>query len=120
MKLEFNPESKVKEWQTGRLHFKEGDDIEVTSAQAKRMLQLKHEVAPQQFVSVFQLTDQGKVTKKEVAESLGTFPANFPHADVLTKAGLSFDEVKVLSKDDLTKIDGIGPKSADAILEGVK
>lgn len=66
MKLEFNPESKVTEWQTGKLHFTNKSDIEVSSAQAKRMLQLKHEIAPQQFVSIFQMPDAPKkVTKKD-------------------------------------------------------
>jgi hypothetical protein len=121
MKLEFNPESKVTEWANGKLHFTNKSNIDVTSSQARHMLRQMHEVEAGQFVPVFVLADdQGKVTKKEAAESLGTYPDNFPHADVLTRAGMSFDAVRVLDKESLLKLDGVGPKSAEAILTAIE
>ena len=121
MKLKFNPEAKVTEWVNGPLRFKnEGDPIEADAKRARVLLRAMHEVAPQQFVNVFVLAEQGKVNKSDKAELASTYPNDFPHAELLTKAGLSFDAVKVLSKEDLVKLDGIGAKSADTILAAFK
>jgi predicted flap endonuclease-1-like 5' DNA nuclease len=59
--------------------------------------------------------DQGKVTKEVKVEKASTFPDGFPHADLLTKAGFELEAVRLLSDEDLTNIEGIGPKSAEAV-----
>lgn len=127
MKLQFNPEAKVTEWVNGPVRFKnEGGLVmqrvrselkEPDARLAKQMLKQMHEVSPRQFVPVFVLAEsQGRTTRKEANELSGEYPNDFPHVDLLTKNGLSYEEAKLLGKEDLTKLDGIGPKSADAIL----
>lgn len=121
MKLKFNPEAKVTEWVNGPLRFRnEGDPVEVDSRTARSLLKAMHEIAPQQFVNVFVVAGQDKATKAEKSEMAAAYPDNFPHADTLIKAGFTFDAVKALDKESLVKLDGIGPKSADAILASLK
>jgi endonuclease III-like uncharacterized protein len=118
MNLKFNPEAKVTEWQNGPLYFKnEGDAIEAKPSQARAMLRAMHEVQPQQFVNIFVVADQDKPkTKKAIHELTVDYPHDFPHTDKLTKAGLEFDAVRILNKEQLVAVEGIGPASADAIL----
>jgi hypothetical protein len=123
MNLKFNPEAKVTEWVNGPLYFKnEGDDLEgLKPSLAKAMLEAKHEVQPGQFVNIFILANQDKPTTKKAAAIISNdYPNDFPHADKLTKAGLTFDAVRVLNKEQLVSIEGVGNASADAILAALK
>jgi ERCC4-type nuclease len=123
MNLKFNPESKVTEYQHGSRYYKnEGQPIEVDPRMAKAMLRHVHEVTPKQFVPIFLVAgDQDKPrTKAATAELLSGYPGEFPHADALVKAGYSFEAVRAVGKDDLVKLDGIGPKYADAIMAALK
>lgn len=60
-------------------------------------------------------------TKEEFVEEVSKLPGvSKKVAEALYEAGYkSLDDVKALSKEDLTKVKGIGPKTADAILEGL-
>jgi hypothetical protein len=123
MNLKFNPEAKVTEFREGGLYFKnEGDPVEVQPRIGQVLLRRMHEVQRGQFVPVFVVAgDQDRPRTKAAAHSLAIdYPEDFPHKDALVKGGFTFEAARVLSKDDLTKLDGIGPKSADAIIAAVK
>jgi large subunit ribosomal protein L32e len=60
-------------------------------------------------------------TKEEFVEEVSKLPGvSKKVAEALYEAGYkSLDEIKGLSKEDLTKVKGVGPKTADAIVEGL-
>ena len=60
-------------------------------------------------------------TKEEFIEEVSKLPGvSKKAAEALYEAGYkSLEDLKGLSKEDLTKVKGVGPKTADAILEGL-
>jgi hypothetical protein len=121
MKLKFNPEAKVTEIMEGPLYLKnEGQPVDVTQDQAEALLRKHHTAFNAKgeavLLPVFLVADdQGKVSKEARTTFFATYPEGFPHADLLAEAGLDIESTKLLSKEDLTKLPGIGAKSAEAI-----
>jgi len=124
MKIEFT-DDRIKEFSQGmNFHLKNtGKPIDVSTANAADLLNAK--VPPQdnpaapvsEWVNVFRLVGDApkKAADKKVMES--TYPEGFPHAEILAKAGFAFEDARLLQKEQLIEIDGIGAKSADAILK---
>lgn len=55
------------------------------------------------------------VSEEEVAAASSSLPADFPHRDLLAASFPSAEAVTSASDDDLSAIDGIGPKGLKAI-----
>lgn len=116
MKLEFTKESGVTEYMNGPLHLvNDGKAIEVDGAVASDLLNARH-LVDGEFVNVFRAVGE-KVKVKDAKAMEASYPDNFPHADVLAKAGYAHADAILLSKEQLVEISGIGPKSADAIID---
>lgn len=121
MKLEF-ADDRINEYSNGPLHFmNDGSDIEVSAATASDLLNATHQVAPGEIVKVFKVAEPPKkVEKKEERTAFSTYPENFPSAALLAGAGLTHEEAILLDREQLMEINGVGEKSADAILEFLK
>lgn len=115
MKLEF-ADDRIQSYENGPLRYiNDGSGIEVSAATASEMLNAKH-LLDGEWVDVFRPAD-AKTKKAEAKGALATYPEGFPHADVLAKAGINHSEVVLFTREQLEEVSGIGPKSAEAILE---
>lgn len=114
MQIQFT-DSRINEFSDGFFHVKnEGKPIDVSAATASDLLNRKHFI-DNEWVNIFEAVG---VTKKEAKKDdfAGTYPEGFPHAEKLVAGGFNFEASRLLSKEQLVEIDGIGPKAADAIL----
>lgn len=96
----------------------EGKPIEVDAVLGQELLWKKH-FLDGEMVPVFVVSSESgeSLEGQESPESLESYPEEFPSAEVLAGAGFSYEEALLLDRDQLIEIKGIGPKSADAILE---
>ena len=117
MKLRF-AHGQIKEYSNGPLHYRnDGGEIVVTATLASELLGARH-LLDGEWVNVFEVDAGGKAPKKaEAGELLATYPADFPSAEALAAAGHAHDEAVLLDEAALTGIDGIGKKTAKAILD---
>jgi len=67
MKLKFNPEAKVTEWQNGVYFKNEGAVLDVSEKLGTVMLREKHSIKPNEFINVFILAEEP--AKKEKSEA---------------------------------------------------
>jgi hypothetical protein len=120
MQIKFS-DSRIKEFSQGmNLHFKnDGKPIDVSAATAGDLLNHKqpppdNPAAPHaEWINTFEVVG---ATKKEAKNYLATYPDGFPSAEKLANK-YDYASALLLSKEQLMEIDGIGEKSADAIIE---
>lgn len=117
MKIEFSDE-RIKEYSQGMsFHLKnEGKAIDVSSANGATLLKAKHWLDGDWVPTFNIVSDSPKAA--EVKTIVADYPENFPHAEALSKAGISHVDVLALNRDQLAelKISGLGPKRIDEIL----
>jgi hypothetical protein len=118
MKIEFADE-RIKEYSQGMgFHLKnEGKPIYVSSANGSELLNAKHWL-DNEWVPTFKIVGEKPKKVADVKALAAEYPETFPHADVLTKAGIAYADVIQLDSDQLAglKITGLGPKKLNEIL----
>lgn len=120
MKIEFT-DSRIKEYSQGvGFHLKnEGKPIDVSAANGAELLNAKHLLDGVQ-VNIFRLAESAPKRVSDARLIENTYPENFPHADILTKAGINHEAARMLNKEQLMEVNGIGEAKADAILDAIK
>lgn len=112
-----------REYSQGPFHFtNEGKPFEVRdSVLADELLHARARIAiGGEMVNIFEPAVGASASDKATESLAAGYPEGFPSADALAAAGLSFEEVKLLNRDQLVALKGIGGKTADAILEHTK
>lgn len=93
-----------------------GDTLEVTDETAERWDRNR-------IASIIPTKVGGRVvdaTGSDIArsaEGVGGYPAGFPGARELTEAGVTLDEVRQMTEEDLMEVDGIGRATAAKIID---
>ena len=118
MKIEFADE-RIKEFSQGMgFHLKnEGKPIDVSSANGSDLLNAKHWLDGE-WVPTFRVVGEKPKKVADVKALAADYPESFPHAEVLTKAGMAYADVIQLDSEQLAglKISGLGPKRIEEIL----
>jgi len=121
MKLRFAHEA-INEFAEGNFSVRnDGQPFDAIGDLAAELLKKKTFVDGEGMVAVFEpalATDNGQLTVDNAGaeESESGFPEEFPAVEQLAAAGLSYEDVRLLNREQLIDIKGIGGKTADAIL----
>lgn len=124
MKLKFNPAAHQTEWRNGNIYYKnEGAVITVDRFRGERMLKQicfdRFGTEYKVFVLVSDKDDESEAVKEPIEINVA-FPEGFPQKDLLIDAGWTAERLKSIDRAALLEIQGIGPKSADAIEAALK
>jgi hypothetical protein len=122
MRLEFADE-RIREFQEGSLHLvndfdRDGHGFTVSAAVAQSLLQKKHLLDGEQ-VAIFRVADNQEVVEENALKPDESYPEGFPAADKLIEAGFKRSDLRAMDRDALIAIEGIGPKTADAIIDAI-
>jgi hypothetical protein len=120
MKVVFSSK-KINEYSNGPFHvMNDGEPIELPSAFAADVLAATQFIDGEEvnvFVPAKDQSDDSKDHPDETPNAADEFPENFPSVSVFRKLGLTYADVRLLDRDQLIGLKGIGEKAADAVLD---